>query len=173
MKTKLIIPEHLQGEYEKRIGNKGKPIEIYECLPLGSECFESCDFADELEEHRFTNLIVTAYDERTGGFGFIATVNTEFGVYKGHLNSGTYPDLTVTIPEHLKHHLPERKPIEFVCRFKLEQFEPEPPSPNTFDNVMFMGKRECGRDLFTVWNDNCPAITVSYLGHLNDGYISE
>jgi hypothetical protein len=88
MKTKLIIPEHLQGEYEKRIGNNGKPI-------------------------------------------------------------------------------------EFVCRFKLEQFEPEPPSPNTFDNVMFMGKRECGRDLFTVWNNNCPAITVSYLGHLNDGYISE
>jgi hypothetical protein len=163
MKTKLIIPEHLQGEYEKRIGNKGKPIEILEAL-----CTEK--FACKTLEKALSIKYMLKEDKWDY---FAVTMPDYFGIFRGHLNSGTYPGLTVTIPEHLKHHLPERKPIEFVCRFKLEQFEPEPPSPNTFDNVMLMGKSECGRDLFTVWNDNCPALTVSYRGHFNDGYISE
>jgi hypothetical protein len=171
MKTKLIIPEHLQGEYEKRIGNKGKPIEIVQLECSDFIGFQDFDFESWVKKYKISNLVYLV----RGSIGdiFAATGEGKVSLVKGHLNSGTYPGLTVTIPEHLKHHLPERKPIEFVCRFKLELFEPEPPSPNTFDNVMFMGKSECGRDLFTVWNDNCPAITVSYLGHLNDGFIQE
>lgn len=169
MKTKLIIPEHLQAEVDKRIGNRGKPIEIYEFEEGKKANFVRVNFSELVQKRSIKNLILV--DVCQEACYFVAVSERFLGLFKGYLNSGTYPGLTVTIPEHLKHHLPERKGVEFV-KFLNRSGETKPIyQPNDYPTVMYLGRKDHELDAFAAWDDNSGALF--YLGHLNDGYISE